>query len=54
VHVKRGGAEAKFWLEPVTLATAVDLKSYEVGALLRKVREQQSASLKAWHDHFRP
>ena len=54
VHVKHGGAEAKFWLEPVTLATAVDLKNHEINALLRKVREQQSAFLKAWYDHFRP
>jgi hypothetical protein len=53
VHVKRGSAEAKFWLEPVGLATAVDLKSHEINSILRKVREQQPAFLRAWHDHFR-
>jgi hypothetical protein len=52
VHVKRGSAEAKFWLEPVGLATAVDLKSHEINSILRKVREQQPAFLRAWHDHF--
>jgi Domain of unknown function (DUF4160) len=54
VHVKRAAAEAKVWLDPVALATAVGLRSHEINSILRKVREQQSAFLKAWHDHFRP
>jgi hypothetical protein len=54
VHVKKGAAEAKVWLEPVALAHAVDLRNHEINAILRKVREQQSVFLKAWHDHFRP
>ena len=53
VHVKRGSAEAKLWLDPAALVTAVDLRSHEIKAILRKVREQESAFLKAWHDHFR-
>ena len=27
VHVKKGAAEAKVWLDPVALATAVDLRT---------------------------
>jgi hypothetical protein len=53
VHVKKGAAEAKVWLEPVALAYAIDLRNHEINAVLRKVREQQSAFLRAWHDHFR-
>jgi hypothetical protein len=53
VHVKKGGAEAKIWLAPVALATAVDLSDHEINSILRKVRAQQSVLLRAWHDHFR-
>jgi hypothetical protein len=53
VHVKRGSGEAKVWLSPVALAYAVDLRSHEISSILRKVRDQQSAFLKAWNDHFR-
>ncbi len=53
VHVKKGGAEAKVWLDPVTLASAIDLRSREIDAILRKVREQQLTFLRAWHGHFR-
>jgi hypothetical protein len=49
----RRAAEAKVWLDPVALATAVDLRNHEINAILRKVNEQKSAFLKAWHDHFR-
>ncbi len=54
VHIKKGPAEAKIWLDPVAVASAIDLRSREVNSILRKVREQQSEFLKPWHDHFRP
>ena len=53
IHVKKGAAEAKVWLDPMALASAVDLRSREIDTILRKVREQQSAFLRASHDHFR-
>ena len=28
VHVKKGAVEAKVWLDPVALATAVDMRSH--------------------------
>jgi hypothetical protein len=54
VHVKKGAGEAKIWLDPLRLQRAVDLKDREIREILRKAQEQQAASLKAWHDHFRP
>ena len=53
VHVKRDAGEAKVWLDPVALQNAVDIKDHEIRAILRKVREQRAAFLKAWYDHFR-
>lgn len=52
VHVDRGGASAKVWLEPVALAGNVGYPARELGAILRLVREHQPELLGAWHDFF--
>ncbi|MGH7928376.1 MAG: DUF4160 domain-containing protein [Candidatus Binatia bacterium] len=52
VHVKKGAGEVKVWLDPVRSGTAVDLRAHEVNEILRKVQEQQTAFVGAWHDHF--
>jgi hypothetical protein len=38
VHVRKGKAAAKVWLDPIQLRYAVDLRPYEIADLLRKVR----------------
>jgi hypothetical protein len=52
VHVKKGSAEAKVWLDPVRLHVAVDLPGHELNTVVRKVHEQRDVFLRAWHDHF--
>jgi hypothetical protein len=52
VHVKKGSAEAKVWLDPVRLHVAVDFRGHEINTVMRKVHEQSDAFLRAWHDHF--
>ena len=52
VHVDRGGASAKAWLEPVTLASNVGFPARELGTILQVVREHQPELLQAWHDFF--
>ena len=52
VHVKKGASEAKVWLDPVAVNKAVDLRDHEINEILRKVRQQRSAFIEAWHDHF--
>ena len=52
VHVKKGDAEAKIWLDPVRLHVAIDFRSHEINGVVRKVHEQRDGFLRAWHDHF--
>jgi len=52
VHVDRGGASAKVWLEPVALASNVGYPAHELGDILRLVRERQSELLRGWHEFF--
>jgi len=52
VHVDRGGASAKMWLEPVALASNAGYPAHELGVILRLVRVHQPELLEAWHEFF--
>jgi len=52
VHIDRGGATAKFWLDPVALARTVGYKPQELTALSVLVRQNRERFLEAWHAFF--
>ena len=52
IHLDRGGASAKVWLEPVALASNTGYPAHELGVILRLVRAHQSELLEAWHEFF--
>ena len=52
VHVQRDRALAKFWLEPVALASSKHFSAHELSTLLRHVMKHGQQMLEAWHDHF--
>lgn len=52
VHVDRGGASAKVWLDGVVLASNAGFSAKDLGDVLRLVRAQQERLLEAWHDFF--
>jgi hypothetical protein len=52
VHIDRGGASAKLWLEPITVARNSGFAPQELGDMLRLVRERREELLEAWHAHF--
>jgi hypothetical protein len=52
VHLDKGGASAKVWLDPVLLAGNVGFPAHDLGVLLRLVRENQPKLLEAWHEFF--
>lgn len=52
VHVEFGDRLAKYWLEPVELASSKRVRSHELGAVRQMVIEHQAEFLKAWHEHF--
>jgi Domain of unknown function (DUF4160) len=52
IHIDRGGATAKVWLDPVTLASNSGFSARELGDVLRLVRTRREECLEAWHGFF--
>ena len=52
IHVQQGRGLAKFWLEPVSLASSSRLKGHELRMLERLVVEHEQDFLEAWHEFF--
>jgi hypothetical protein len=52
VHIDRGGASAKIWLERVTVARNVSFAAQDLGDIVRLVRRRRTELLEAWHVHF--
>ena len=54
IHVTAGEKLAKFWLEPVALASSKRLRAHEIKALQDLVERHQARFLEAWNAHFEP
>ena len=54
IHVEQAEAVAKFWLEPVSLASSIRFRGHELRRLERLVAERRQEFLEAWHDFFQP
>lgn len=52
VHVDKGGASAKIWLEDIAVARNMGYKARELTAVLAIVREHRMEMLEAWHGYF--
>ena len=52
VHVTSGEKVAKFWLDPVDLATSKRLSAAEIVILHKTVVKHQGSFLEAWHAYF--
>jgi len=52
VHVQRDRALAKFWLEPVALASSVGFAAHELRELARLVTDNKQIFLEQWHEFF--
>ena len=52
VHVQRDRSLAKFWLEPVVLASATGFRPAELRTIEKLVRGQAGSFLEAWHEYF--
>lgn len=53
MHVRRGGSEAKIWLEPtIGVAESKGFNSREQSAILRIVIIHRILIEKAWRDYF--
>jgi hypothetical protein len=53
IHVRKGGAVAKFWVVPeVRLAEAYGMSSTELRELLSIVKQNQELIKRKWNDYF--
>jgi Domain of unknown function (DUF4160) len=52
IHVEHGDRVAKFWLNPVNLASSYGFKSYELTEIRAMVAEHRESFLEKWHDFF--
>jgi hypothetical protein len=52
IHVEWGDKVAKYWLEPVELASSRRFRAHELTALRELVEERQRDFVEAWRDHF--
>lgn len=53
IHVRKGEASAKIWLEPtVALSESYDMTSAELKELVSVVEEHKDLITRSWHEHF--
>jgi len=54
VHVDRENCSAKFWLEPVSLATNIGFSAVELRKIEKIVISSKKDFLEAWYEFFGP
>lgn len=52
MHVDRDDLSAKFWLNPVALASNFGFNARELGLLQKIVETNREQLLEAWHGYF--
>lgn len=52
VHVDRGEATIKLWLDPVEVARSRGFRAHEIGGIVAMVEEHRTRLQEAWHEHF--
>lgn len=52
IHVKASEEEAKFWLNPVSLAANHGFRVRHLNELERLVREHEQEFMEAWNEYF--
>jgi hypothetical protein len=52
IHVEHAGKIAKFWLNPVALASSGGFSAFELRTIERIVREDEAMLVEAWHEFF--
>jgi len=52
IHIKAAEDQAKFWLDPIALASNYGFRGNELNEIERIVREHQVEFLEAWYEHL--
>ena len=53
IHIDRGEATIKVWLDGVEVAKSRGFRAHEIGGILAMVEEHKAKLLEAWHEYFR-
>jgi Domain of unknown function (DUF4160) len=53
IHVELADKLAKYWLEPVELASSRRFRAHELPDVRELVVKHRDKFLEAWHEHFR-
>ncbi len=53
IHVRKGNAHAKFWLEPVSLAKNEGFKIHQLNKLEKIIIANEANFVKAWKQYFK-
>jgi hypothetical protein len=53
IHVERGSASAKIWLDPVSLASSNGFSGAALSRILNLVRKKRKLMLRSWNEFFR-
>lgn len=52
IHVKAAEDQAKFWLDPIALASNYGFRAHELSEIEQIVREHQIEFLEVWYEHL--
>jgi hypothetical protein len=52
VHVDRGEATIKVWLDQIEVAKSRGFRAHEINGILSMVEENRARLLEAWHEYF--
>jgi hypothetical protein len=52
IHVEHGSKVAKYWLNPMNLASAVGFRNHELTKIKAIVLEHRIIFLEKWHEYF--
>ena len=50
VHVQKGSIEAKFWLQPVVLASNDGFANHELNKIQRHIEDDAESLLQKWYE----
>ena len=52
IHVDRGEATIKIWLESLEVAKSRGFRAHEIGGIVALVEANRALLLEAWHEYF--
>lgn len=52
IHIDRGEATIKVWLDSLEVAKSRGFRAHEIGDIVKLVDEHRARLLEAWHEYF--